>query len=457
MRNAIAWMARNGVAANLLMVFIVVAGILAAMNIPQEVYPEFSLDIVQVRVEYPGASPDEVEQSIVQRIEEQISGISGVRRIMSTASENVGIVLAELALGTDVSDAVDDVKSQVDRIVSFPVDAEEPEVTKLEADSQAMQIAIHGAVPERTLKELANRVKDDLSSMPEISLVRVSGVRDYEISIEVSKNDLRRYGLTLDEVTAAVRRGSLDLPGGSVETDREEILVRVQGQNYTRADFAEIVVRGETDGATLRLDDVARISDGFEDTDIISTYDGENTAFVRVFRTGDERVLDIVDRVQAYLDDELAAMIPRGVQVDIWRSEAEYLQSRLSLLIKNGRLGLLLVIVALALFLNLRLAFWTSVGIFLSFTGAFAIMAALDVSINMMSLFGFILAIGIVVDDAIVVGENIFTERERGTPPHQSAVRGAQRVSVPVTFAVLTTVAAFTPLLFVPGTIGKFL
>ncbi|MDH3734971.1 MAG: efflux RND transporter permease subunit [Gemmatimonadota bacterium] len=457
MRGAIAWMARNGVAANLLMVFIGVAGIFSIFNIPQEIFPEFSLEAIQVRVEYPGASPEEVEQSIVQRVEEQISGISGVRRVASTASENVGVVLAELALGTDVSEALDEIKSEVDRITSFPVDAEEPEVTALEAQSQAMQIAIHGAVPERTLKELANRVKDDLSSLPEISLVRVTGVRSYEISIEVSRDALRRYGLTLQEISAAVRRGSLDLPGGSVETDREEILIRVEGQNYTRADFADIVVRALPNGAKLRLADVATISDGFEDADLISTYNGENTAFVQVFKTGDERVLEIVQFVENYLEAELPGTLPRGVEVEIWRSEAEYLEDRLSLMVKNGRIGLILVIVALALFLNVRLAFWVSVGIFLSFAGTFGVMAALGVSINMMSLFGFILAIGIVVDDAIVVGENIYSERERGTPPHQSAVRGAQRVATPVTFAVLTTVAAFTPLLFIPGSIGKFL
>jgi len=450
-------MARNGVAANLLMVFIIAAGALALLNMPQEIFPEFSLETIQVRVEYPGASPEEVEESIVQRIEEQISGISGVHRVSSSSSENVGIVLAELALGTDVPQALDEIKSAVDRITNFPVDAEEPEVISLESQSQALQIAIHGDVPERTLKELANRVKDDLSTLPEISLVRVTGVRNYEISIEVSKDALRRYGLTLDEITRAVRRGSLDLPGGSVETDREEILVRVQGQNYTRADFEAIIVRGEPDGAVLRLGDIATVHDGFEDADLISTYDGQNTAFVQVLRTGDEQVLHIVDAVQTYLDDELAAILPRGVKVDIWRNEADLLESRLSLLVRNGRLGILLVIVALALFLNLRLAFWTAAGIVLAFTGTFAIMSAFGVALSMTSLFGFILAIGIVVDDAIVVGENIYAERQRGTPPHQAAVRGTQRVSIPVTFAVLTTVAAFTPLLFIPGSIGKFL
>ncbi len=457
MRRAVEWMARNGVAANLLLVFILVAGLLSLLNLRQEVFPEFSLDTIQVQVEYPGASPEEIEQAIVQRVEEAIEGVDGVRRTTAVASENVGVVLAELALGTDVSRALDEVKAEVDRITSFPVDAEEPEVVALEARSRVIEIAIYGDVSERALKEIANRAKDDLSTLPRISLVRVTGVRNYEISIEVGKDALRKYGLTLAEVAAAVRRGSLDLPGGSIETDREEILLRVQGQNYTRADFAKVVVRAGTDGSALRLDEVAEIRDGFEDTDLISTFEGRPAAFVQVFRTGEERVLEIVEDVQRYLEEELAATLPRGVQYAIWENEAEYLESRISLLLKNGRIGLLLVIVALALFLNLRLAFWTAVGIFLSFAGVFAVMAVLGVSINMMTLFGFILAIGIVVDDAIVVGENIYAEREKGTSAHQSAVRGTNRVAVPVVFAVLTTVAAFTPLLFVPGAIGKFL
>ncbi|MDX1578110.1 MAG: efflux RND transporter permease subunit [Gemmatimonadota bacterium] len=457
MKRAIAWMAGNGVAANLLMVFIVVAGLLSLFNVRQEIFPEFSLDAIQIDVEYPGASPEEVEDAIVQRIEERIEGIDGVQRITSAASENVGIVIAELALGTDNARALDEIKAEIDRITSFPVDAEEPQVVALTQQSRVIEIAIYGDASERTLKEIANRVKDDLSTLPEISLVRVTGVRDYEISIEVSKDALRAYGLTLGEVAVAVRRGSLDLPGGSVETDREEILLRVEGQNYTRSDFESIIVRGHPDGSKLRLGDVATVLDGFEDADLISTFNGSPTAFVQVVRTGEERVLDIVEVVERYLEEELATTVPRGVQYAIWENEAEYLESRISLLVKNGRLGLILVVIALALFLNLRLAFWTSLGIFLSFTGVFAVMAVLGVSINMMSLFGFILAIGIVVDDAIVVGENIFAEREKGTSAHQSAVKGTTRVAVPVTFAVFTTVAAFTPLLFVPGSIGKFL
>ncbi len=457
MKRAIEWMAHHGVAANLLMVFIIMAGVISFANVPQETFPEVSLDIVQVQVEYPGASPDEIEEAIVQRVEERISGIEGVQRVTGAASENSGIVLAELSLGTDQGRALDEIKAAIDRITSFPADAEEPEVVELSARSPAIQIAIYGDVPERSLKEFAHRVKDDLTSIPSISLVRVSAVRQYEVSVEVSKQALRAYRLTLAEVAAAVRRGSLDLPAGSVETDREEILVRVEGQNYTRADFADIIVRANVDGSMLRLDDVAEIDDGFERNELLTSYNGQPAAFVQVYRTGEERVLDIAEDVERYLEAEMPGIVPRGIEYGIWRSEADYLQSRLSLLIKNGRLGLILVLVALALFLNLRLALWTAVGIFLSFAGVFAVMTAVGLSINMMSLFGFILAIGIVVDDAIVVGENIFAEREKGASGVQAAVLGAKRVSVPVTFAVLTTVAAFTPLLMVPGGIGKFL
>ncbi len=457
MSRAIEWMAGHKVAANLLMIFILSAGFLSVSTIVTEVFPESRLDAVQVRVEYPGASPAEVEEGVIQRIEERVESVEGISQITSTASEGVGVVFVELNLGEDVTRALDEIKAEVDRITSFPLDAEEPEVTQVTNRTRVIEIAVHGDVPERTLKELANRMKDDLSTLPEISFVRTSGVRDYEISIEVPNEVLRSYGLSLEDVARAVRAASLDLPGGRVDTADEEILVRVEGQNYDRDDFAEIIVRGARDGATLRLDQIADVKDGFQDADLINLYDGQPAAFVQVFRTADEQVLEIVDVVERYLDQDLEPTLPRGIEVAIWQNDAELLDSRLSLLRKNGIIGLVLVLIALTLFLDLRLSSWVAVGIALSFIGTFAVMPWLGVSINMMSLFGLILAIGIVVDDAIVVGENIYKERERGTGPLQAAIKGTQRVSVPVTFAVLTTVAAFTPLLFIPGFIGKFL
>lgn len=456
MKGTIDWMARNGVAANLLMFLIIVGGFISLSSVVQEVFPEFSLDSIQVRVEYLGASPDEIEESIVQRIEEQIESIEGIRRITSVASENVGVVTAELQLGTDVSDALDKIKAEVDRITTFPVDAEEPEVQELTNRSQVIQLAIHGDASERSLKELANRIKDELTTLPELSYVSVNGVRDYEISIEVDEATLRKYNLQLSDITMAVRRGSLDLPGGSLETTNEEILIRTKGQNYTADDFESIIVLARPDGTTLRLSDIATVVDGFEEADLSTRFDGNPAAFVEVYRTGDERVLDMVEVVQAYVE-EIQPTIPAGISVDVWQNDARILDSRFNLLIKNGAQGLALVILALALFLDLRLAFWVSIGIFISFVGVFAVMLYMGVSVNLITLFAFILSLGIVVDDAIVIGENVFAEQSKGGSPLEAAIRAAQRLAKPVIFAVLTTVTAFSPLLFAPGALGKIM
>ena len=456
MKNAIAWMVRNRVAANLLMVLILLVGAVSFTNVVQEVFPEASLDMIQVRVEYLGASPEEVEEGVVRRVEEQIESVDGIDRISSVAAENVGVVTAQLKLGTDVAKALDDIKAEIDRITTFPDEAEQPEVQELTSRRQVIQLAVHGQASERTLKELANRIKDDLTALPLISYMRIDGVRDYEISIEVSEATLRAYGLRLSDVSFAVRRGSLDLPGGSVETQGEEILIRTKGQNYTAKDFEEIIVLARPDGTTIRLGDLATVHDGFEDADLITRFEGEPAVLLSVFRTSDERVLDIIEEINSYLGT-LRSTLPEGIEIDVWQDQGRLLQSRLDLLIRNGRVGLLLVILALALFLNIRLAFWTSVGLFLSFIGVFAVMVYLGVSINLLSLFAFILAIGIVVDDAIVIGENIFAEQERGKSPVEAAIQGAKRLFVPVSFAVFTTIVAFSPLLFVPGQIGKFM
>ncbi len=454
MNRAIAWMARNGVAANLLMLMMLVIGFVSITRIPQEVFPEFSLDTIQITVAYPGATPEEVEESVVRRIEEQIQGVEGVRRITSVAGENVGAVTVELQLGTNVSQALDDIKAEVDRIVTFPENAERPQIQELTNRQQVIQVAVHGNVDERALKELANRIKDDLTTLPEISYISIGGTRAYEIAIEVSEENLRGFGLQIADVTRAVRLGSLDLPGGSMETASEEILIRTKGQSYTAAEFGEIVVRARPDGSVVRLKDIATVRDTFEEVDLLSTFDGEPAAFVEIYRTADERVLEIVAAVKGYID-ELRPSLPAGVSLSIWQDNSEILQSRLSLLIKNGLMGLLLVIISLTLFLDTRLAFWVSAGIFVSFMGTFGVMIYLGVSINLLSLFAFILAIGIVVDDAIVIGENIYSEQHGGGSPLEASIRGATRLGGPVIFAVLTTVAAFSPLLFAPGVIGK--
>jgi len=457
MRTAIEWMTRHGVAANLLMVFMLIAGLINAFMVPVEVFPELKLDTISVEVEYLGATPEEIEESILQRIEERVEGVDGLQDITATAIENRGTVSIELAIGEDSAAKLDEIKAEIDRITTFPAGAEKPEVREVSNRQRVIEIAIVGDIGERALKEIANKIKDDLTATDDISLVEVSSVRDYEVSIEVDNATLRAYDLSLPELARIVRQESLDLPGGEIESLDEDVVLRTLGRNYDRKDFAEIVVMTGRNGAQVKLADLATVEDGFRDQDLISIFDGKPAAFVKVFRTGDEQVLSVVETVETYLGEELAPMLPPETKTVIWRNDAEELESRLNLLLKNGAIGLMLVIITLTLFLDVRLAFWTSLGILVAFVAAIAVINGIGGSINQIALFGFILALGIVVDDAIVIGENIYTANQRGGPPLEAAIQGAQRVSVPVLFAVATTIAAFSPLLLVPGTGGKFL
>ncbi|MEF8864806.1 MAG: efflux RND transporter permease subunit [Salinibacter sp.] len=458
MDRIIDWFARNGVAANLLMALLLLGGGLAATTIVQENFPEFSLDAVEVRVRYPGASPEDVEDAIIRRIEDRVEAVEGIDRILATAAENVGVVTVELYRGTNLDRARTDIKSEVDRITSFPDEAEEPVVTEVTNREQVLQVALHGDAPLRVLREATQQAEDALALTPEVSYVRMDGVPDEELSIEVSRNALRAHGLTLGEMSRRVREGSLDLPGGSIETTGEEITIRTEGQNYTKKEFENIVLLSRSDGTNVRLGDVATVVDGFDqNSDLITRFDGKPAVLLNVFRTGDEQALSVEETVKSYLDAELRPSLPPGIEATIWRNSADNLRTRLDIMIENGLLGLVLVLLVLGLFLTPRKAFWTASGIFLSFLGALILMELLDVSINMLSVFGFIIAMGIAVDDAIVVVENVYTEQDRHGEPLAAAIRGTQRVATPVVFAVLTTMAAFSPLLFVGGTIGKFL
>ncbi len=450
----IAWMARNGVAANLLMIGILAAGLLSLGSLDQEVLPEHSLDRIQVSVPYPGAAPAEVDESIVRRIEERIRSIQGIRSVASVASEGLGSVVAELARGANADRALEEIKAAVDGIPTFPAGAERPAVTEMTSRRSVMRIALYGDVQERTLKELAHRVEDELSSLPAVSHVRTSSVRDYEISIEVPARRLNALGLTLPDVATAIRSGTLELSAGSIDTPGEQVRIRTAGRSYNQHDFENIVVLARSDGTTVRLGDIAEVRDGFAEGGLVSRYNGQPAAFIEVYRTADERVLDISEAVERQLSESVAPGLPPGVRVDVWNNDADPLAARLGLMLKNGLLGLLLVVGVLTLFLDLRLAFWVAAGIAVSFIGTLAVMAVLDVSINLISLFAFILAVGIVVDDAVVVGENIAAERDRGHAGLAAAIRGARRVRAPVTFGVLTTVVAFLPLFFVPSSVG---
>ncbi|MCG8590407.1 MAG: efflux RND transporter permease subunit [Proteobacteria bacterium] len=453
MKRAVRWFAENHVAANLIMALLVIGGLTILPTITQEVFPDLALDVVTVSVEYPGASPQEVEEAVSLRIEEELQGLQGVKRIRSVASENIATVNVELMAGEDVRRRLDDVRARVDAITTFPDQAERPQVKQMEIRRQVLNVAVSGPADERTLKRLGERVRDEIATIPIITDVQLYAARPYEISIEVSERALRRFGLEFDDVVRAVQRSSLDLPGGSIKTEAGEILLRAKGRAYSGRDFADLALVTGSDGTRLRLGDVARVIDGFEETDQASLFDGEPAVLVQVFRVGDQNALEISEAVRSYV---ASASVPEGISLTVWQDDARFLRARLGSLLGNARDGFILVVLVLALFLRLRLAMWVSLGIPLSFLGALALLPTFDVSINLISLTAFIVVLGIVVDDAIVVGENIHTEQQRGLRSRtEGAVKGAQGILVPVTFGVLTTMAAFSPMLFVPGPMGR--
>ena len=456
MNKLIEWFARNGVAANLVAGLILIVGLLAIPNIKQEVFPEFSSNWVLVRVPYPGAAPAEVEEGICAKIEEVVRGLQGVEQIVSTAAENAGVVSIELLPRTDVGKLIDDVKQKVDAIETFPENAEKPVITEMIIRKQVINVAVSGGVGELALKRAGERVRDELLAQPGITQVKLGNVRPYEISIEISEEQLQKHGLTFNEVAAAVRKSSLNLPGGSIKTESGEILLRVKGQAYHGADFEDITLRTNVDGSKLRLGQVATVIDGFADTDLSSRFNGRPAALVRVFRVGDQKALEIAELVKEYVSRAQPTM-PAGVTLETWQDDSSYLRSRLGLLYRNGRAGLVLVFFILALFLRFRLAIWVTFGIPVSFLGTIWLMPVMDVSVSLISLFAFIVVLGIVVDDAIVLGENIYTHQNRHGPGVKSTISGALEVARPVVFGVLTTVAAFYPLLALEGHTGKIL
>ncbi len=460
MNRAIEWMAGNRVAANLLMAVLVAGGAVTLMTVHLELAPELSLDMISVSVAYPGAAPAEVEEGVCLRLEEAIHGLDGVKRITSNAREGSALVTVELELGTDLREILDEVKSRVDAITTFPAETEKPVVQELTTRTQIVNVAVYGSAgDEVTLKHLGERVRDEISALPGISLVQLSAARPYEIAIEVSEDDLRRHGLTFDEIADRVRRSSLDLPGGSLTTSGGEILLRTKGQAYRGREFEDLVLITRPDGTQLKLGDVATVVDGFADSDRIVRFDGHPAVLVEVYRSGEQDALDVARKVKRYVE-EAAVRMPEGIRLATWQDWSELLESRLSLLLRNLAAGFVLVFASLALFLRFRLAFWVSLGIPISFMGAIWLMPALGLTINLISLFAFIVVLGIVVDDAIIVGESIFTHQQEnggGSDPVAGAVQGVRTVARPVVFAVLTTVAAFAPLFAIKGAIGKFL
>jgi multidrug efflux pump subunit AcrB len=452
--GAIAWFARNRVATNLLMWAMLIGGVLAWPTLRQEMFPDIDLEVLTVTAPYPGAAPAEVEEALVSRIEEAVQGLSGVKRVRSTAAEGVASVSVELHSGEDVSRRMADIRARVDAIESWPEEAERASVTQAEFPRHVLSIAVWGDADERTLKRLAEQARDELSALPEIFEVELASVRADEIAVEVSDEALLRHGLSFDAVVAAVRSSSLDLPGGSVRADGGEILLRAKGRAADAPSFAELPLLVRADGSRVALGDVARVVDGFEESDQRATFDGKPAVLVQVMSVGDQKAIEVARAATAWVDAQ-QARLPEGVAVTVWQDMSGYLAERLDSLFSNAWTGFAMVFVVLALFLRLRLAFWVALGVPTAFLGAIAVMPALGVTINWISLLGFLVVLGILVDDAIVVGENTYTEQRRTADRLEGAIRGAQGIATPVVFGVLTTVAAFAPMLFIPGSMGR--
>jgi multidrug efflux pump subunit AcrB len=438
------------------MIFIILAGLFTVSKMRREMLPQFALDMVNVNVLYPGASPEEIEEGICIKIEERIKGIEGISRTYSSANEGWGSVTVELDASAKVERVLDDIKTEVDSIDTFPEEAKEPVITEIIRREPTIYVAIYGDVSEKLLREVAEKVRDDLVDTEAISLANLIGVRDYEISVEVSEENLRRYGISFDHVVNAIRTGSIDLPGGTIKTSHGEILVRSKGQLYTGREFEDLPLITLKDGTVVRLGQVANVMDGFQDTDVRARFKGKPAALVQVNRTSNEDVIEISKIVRNYVQRQ-KDRIPGGVNIAIWGDISTMVQDRIDLLLRNGTQGITLVFIVLALFLNLRLAFWVAVGIPISFMAAFLVLDISGATINMISLFAFIMTLGILVDDAIIIGENIYTHFGRGKAPSVAVVDGLKEVGGPVVMAVTTTIVAFTPLMFVAGIMGKFI
>jgi len=456
-KGLIAWFASNHVAANLLMLLIIAFGIVSAFTIRKQTTPDFELNWVQIRVPYLGAAPQEVEEGVVIKIEEAIQDIPGIVEINSRAREGLGSVTVEVATGEDINEILTEVKTRIDAISTFPGLTEKPVIYKQEVPVHVVFVTITGDLDEYARKSLGQDIRDELMEIPSVNQVQILGDRDYEISIEVSEHVLRQYGLTMSEISQAVRNSSVDMPGGAIRSAGGDILLRTEGQVYTGQEFAELVLRTFPDGTRLTLGDIATIQDGFVESDGYARYMGQPTASMRVMAIGQKNELQTAAAVREYVD-ERAETLPEGVEMQVWVDRSYYLADRLSMMVKNMLQGAFLVCLILALFLRLKVALWVIVGIPIAFFGAMWLMPLTPwpVSLNTVSLFGFILVLGIVVDDAIIIGESIYTKIRADGHTLDNVIRGARRVAVPATFGVLTTIAAFAPMLFVGGIVGPF-
>ena len=451
--GVIAYMARNSIATNLLMLVLLGGGIFTMYTIQKEVFPEFQLDFVEVSVVYPGASPAEVEQGVLQPVEEAVRGVQGIKEVVSEASEGSGEISIELVAGSERMKIFQDIDQAINRIQTFPDDIERPEVRLQSRQRDVLQIGLYGAADIWTLRQLAERLRTILLNNPEITQVELGNVPDYETRIEIPRRMLQKYNLTLGQVADIIRQSSSDVPAGAVQTQSGEILLRMQERKQWAKEYGDITIVSSEEGAKVSLKDIATITDGFEETGFHGQFNQENYVELRIFRIGDQSPLKIADVTNEILEN---FQLPPGIKYRTDSNRAADYRERLSLLTENGILAIVIVLIILTLFLEYRLAFWVMMGMTVSFIGGMIFLPLIGISVNMISMFGFLVVLGIVVDDAIVVGENVYEYRQKGLSPMQAAIAGTKDVSLPVIFSIVTTIIAFVPLLFMPGETGKF-
>ncbi|MFI3180561.1 MAG: efflux RND transporter permease subunit [Methylococcales bacterium] len=451
-KGIIRWFALHSVAANLLMFVCLFGGLLFMTRIPQEVMPDFSLDTITVTTIYAGASPSEIESGVLLAIEDSISGLTGVDEVTATAKEGKGVVTIDVIDGQNIQKLSEDVQRAINRITTFPVDADKPQVAILETKRRVISMALYGDAPQKVLHELAEQFRDELIQDPHVTRVELEGVRPLQISINVSQENLRRYRLSLSEIANRVREASLDLPSGSVKTESGEILIRMKERKLWGEEFAKISIINSANGSHVLLGDIAHIDDSYQDSNYSTSFNDKPAVMLQVYRVGKETPVEVSDAVKAHIKN---VDLPKGIAAEIRYDASVDYQSRMDFLMNDSLEGLVLVIIALGIFLELRLALWVMIGIPIAFFGSFLILPFLGASLNMVSMFAFMIALGIVVDDAIVIGENAYHYRQQGMEPMAAVIRGTQEMIVPVTFSILINIATFSPLLFIPGEIGK--
>ena len=453
MKGIITWFVDNIVVANLLMILIFVGGFFTLSKIKMEIFPSFAVDVVTISVLYPGASPENIEKNICIPIEESIQGISGLKKITSSSSSGYGIVAVEIMAGEDVDFIKDEIENSVDRIKTFPEDIEKPIINQILRNNQVLFVTLSGNMDDKSLDILTKKVKDEIDLIDGIDLTEIAIDRSASINIELDESKIVQHGISTSDIKNVIFKNMIELPGGKIENDFSQKTIRIEQTSYSKEEIGNISLYS-LNGDKIKLNQVADIRSGYDGDDIRPFFNGEPCSYIAVYRVGNQNAIEVSDKINSYIDKKKNSL-PEGIKISSWSDESEYLRGRIDLLVKNAWIGLVLVMFVLSLFLKPKLSFWVSLGIPISFLGALWFFPFLDVSINMLSLFTFILVLGIVVDDAIVVGENFYQYKQKGYSSRDSAIKGAYEVSKPVIFAVLTTMVTFSPMLFIPGASGS--